>query len=102
MTKMEKILTRVNKWCEFSSGYMGYPKSWFVESNRWKHFVGGAVIALFLTIFCAIGAGGGMEFKDCQWSGKWASWDWLDFLATISGGLVGQGLQILIVWLIFF
>lgn len=38
-----------------------------------------------------------MEFKDTQWGGKW---DWYDFMFTILGGVVGQILQILLVFLI--
>lgn len=70
---------------------------WIIESNRWKHLIGGCILGLLLTILCAIGCAGGMEFKDKQWGGQW---DWLDFLATILGGLIGQGLQILIIYLI--
>jgi hypothetical protein len=70
---------------------------WILESNRWKHLIGGCILGLLLTILCAIGCAGGMEFKDKQWGGQW---DWLDFLATILGGLIGQGLQILIIYLI--
>jgi len=70
---------------------------WIIKSNRWKHLIGGCILGLLLTILCAIGCAGGMEFKDKQWGGQW---DWLDFLATILGGLIGQGLQILIIYLI--
>lgn len=71
--------------------------NWILESNRWKHLIGGCILGLLLTILCAIGCAGGMEFKDKQWGGQW---DWLDFLATILGGLIGQGIQILIIYLI--
>lgn len=64
--------------------------SWITESNRWKHLVGGFVLGLFLTFLCALGCGGGMEFKDYQWGGKP---DMLDFLATCLGGMIGQLLQ---------
>lgn len=40
----------------------------------------------------------GMEFKDKSYGDKW---DWLDFLATILGGLVGQiiqGIALLLMW----
>lgn len=71
---------------------------WILESNRWKHLVGGFVLGLFLTFLCALGCGGGMEFKDWQWGGKW---DWLDFAATILGGIAGQALQLwIIVWIV--
>lgn len=70
---------------------------WLLESNRWKHLVGGFVLGLFLTFFCAMGCGGGMEFKDRQWGGKW---DWIDFGCTVFGGLIGQGLQVLVILII--
>lgn len=70
---------------------------WFLESNRWKHFVGGFILGLLLTVLCALGCAGGMEFKDMQWGGKW---DWLDFGCTVAGGLLGQGVQILIIYMI--
>jgi hypothetical protein len=38
-----------------------------------------------------------MEFKDKQYGNRW---DWLDFLATVLGGIVGQALQVLIIYLI--
>lgn len=71
---------------------------WFLESNRWKHFVGGAVLGLTLTILCAVGCAGGMEYKDVQYSGKWSSWDWLDFGCTVVGGLLGQVIQAIIIY----
>lgn len=36
-----------------------------------------------------------MEFKDKQWGGKW---DWLDWVATMIGGTIGQSLQLLVIW----
>lgn len=71
--------------------------SWITESNRWKHLIGGFILGLTLTFLCALGCGGGMEFKDRQWGGKW---DWLDFLATCLGGIAGQALQVWIIYLI--
>lgn len=65
--------------------------SWITESNRMKHFCFAMPIGFFLTILCVLGVASGMEFKDRQWGGKW---DWLDWMATMLGGLVGQALQI--------
>ena len=69
----------------------------FKESNRWKHFLYAIPIGLILTVLCAIGVAGGMEFKDKAWGGMW---DWKDFWFTVLGGLVGQILQIGIILLI--
>lgn len=68
---------------------------WILESNRDKHFIYAIPCALFLTILCVIGLASGMEFKDKRCGNKW------DWLATILGGLVGQSLQALFIWLIF-
>lgn len=51
-----------------------------------------------LTILFVAGLAAGMEFKDKSYGDKW---DWLDFLATILGGLVGQiiqGIALLLMW----
>lgn len=71
---------------------------WILESKRDKHFMRAIPIGLTLTILCVIGVASGMEFKDKEYGNQW---DWLDWLATILGGLVGQSLQILLIWLIF-
>ena len=70
----------------------------FTESNRWKHFVFAIPVAFIFTVFCALGCAAGMEFKDKQWGGKW---DWLDFLATCIGGIIGQAVQLGIIYLIY-
>lgn len=70
---------------------------WLLESNREKHFLYAIPAAFLGTILFAAGLAFGMEFKDRQWGGKW---DWLDLLATVLGGLVGQVLQALLLWLI--
>ena len=69
----------------------------FVKSNRWKHFIYAIPAGFLLTFLFALGLGVGMEFKDRQWGGKW---DWVDLFFTALGGLVGQALQILLIWLI--
>jgi len=72
---------------------------WIKESNRWKHLIGGFILGLTLTVLCALGCAGGMEFKDKQWGGRW---DWLDFLATVIGGVLGQAVQVLIIYLFIY
>ena len=69
--------------------------SWISESNRLKHLLYAIPIGLAFTILCVLGVASGMEFKDRQWGGKW---DWLDWLATMLGGAIGQALQIIILY----
>lgn len=71
--------------------------SWFTESNRWKHFIYAIPVGYVFTILCVLGLATGMEFKDKLWGGKY---DWIDWLATMLGGLIGQTLQILTIYLI--
>lgn len=71
--------------------------SWFTESNRYKHFLYAIPLGLFLTILCVFGVAFALEFKDMTYGNKF---DWLDWLATMLGGVVGQLLQILIIYLL--
>jgi uncharacterized membrane protein len=68
---------------------------WLTDSNRQKHLLYAIPIGMTLTILCVIGVASGLEFKDRQYGGKW---DWLDWLATILGGLIGQAIQCLIIY----
>ena len=71
----------------------------FTESNRDKHFLY-AIPTGLLTILFTLGIACGLEFKDCQYDsanqGKqpkdwtYRNWDWLDFLFTVLGGLIGN------------
>ena len=70
---------------------------WITESNRDKHLLYAIPSAFIGTILFVAGLAVGMEFKDKQWGGKW---DWLDLIATLIGGIIGQILQILIIILI--
>ena len=81
-------------FCEEYKQYKNKKNMWITESNRTKHFLYAIPIGLVFTILCVLGLAAGMEFKDKSWGGKW---DWLDFLATMLGGLVGQMMQILII-----
>lgn len=69
----------------------------FEDKTRLQHFLYAIPIGFTLTILCVIGVAFALEFKDKQWGGKW---DWKDLVCTILGGLVGQGLQILLLVLI--
>lgn len=72
--------------------------SWIKESNRPKHVFYGFLSALFGTILFCFGLALGKEFADRQWGGKF---DWLDLLATLIGGIVGQIVQLFIlsIWI---
>lgn len=70
---------------------------WLTESNRNRHLLYAIPAAFIGTILFATGLAVGMEFKDKQWGGKW---DWLDLIATLIGGIIGQILQILLIVLI--
>lgn len=52
--------------------------------------------ALFTILFVA-GLASGMEFKDKQYGNKW---DWLDWIATMIGGTIGQAIQVGIILLL--
>lgn len=69
---------------------------WLKESNRQKHFLYAIPIGFLFTILCVLGVASGLEFKDKQYGNQW---DWLDWLATILGGIVGQLLFIIIILL---
>lgn len=71
--------------------------NWFTSSNRWKHFTLAIPLGLAFTLLCVLGCASGMEFKDRQWGGRW---DWLDWLATMLGGMVGQAMQLLAIYLL--
>lgn len=77
---------------------MGLVKDiWRDESNRRKHFLGGALCGLAGTVLFAAGVGTGMEYKD---SVKGGSWDWKDWWATLLGGVTGQLVQAAVVWIV--
>lgn len=69
---------------------------WLKESNRQKHFLYAIPIGFLFTVLCVLGVASGLEFKDKQYGNQW---DWLDWLATMLGGMVGQLLQIIIILL---
>lgn len=71
--------------------------NWFLTSNRWKHFLYAIPCGLIFTILCVLGLASGMEFKDKLYGNKW---DWVDWWCTIAGGVIGQGIQLLILLMI--
>ena len=69
---------------------------WLKESDRPKYFLYAIPIGLVFTILCILGVASGMEFKDKEYDNQW---DWLDWMATMLGGMVGQLIQIFIILL---
>lgn len=73
--------------------------SWLSESNRWKHLVGGIAIGIlslgnwYTALLAGCGIASALEFKDRSWGGKW---DWLDWIVTIAGVLIGFGICLII------
>lgn len=70
---------------------------WFKESNRDKHFLYAIPCGLIGTELFVAGIATGMEFKDKSYGNKW---DWIDWLMTMAGGLIGQAIQAGIVYAI--
>ena len=71
---------------------------WLLKSNRKRHLLYAIPSAFIGTILFSTGLAFGMEFKDKQYGGKF---DWLDIAATEIGGLIGQILQIGLIYLIY-
>lgn len=70
---------------------------WLKESNRMKHLKYALLPGALFTILFVAGLATGMEFKDKQHGGKW---DWLDWIATMIGGTIGQAIQIGLIYLV--
>ena len=73
--------------------------SWLNESNRMKHFVYAIPCAIIAGIRFIAGLAIGMEFKDYEYGNKF---DWLDIAATMLGGIIGQIIRILILWIFLY
>jgi len=78
---------------------------WLLESNRPKHVLVGFLIGITLGISAVFAAAATAEIKDWMWNGKqggtWGwirgnGFDWLDFISTMIGGVIGFGIKILI------
>lgn len=78
---------------------------WLLESNRPKHVLVGFLIGITLGISAVFAAAATAEIKDWMWNGKqggtlgWIrgnGFDWLDFISTMIGGVIGCGIKILI------
>ena len=71
--------------------------NWFLESNRWKHFLYAVPVGFVFTILCVLGLATGMEFKDKLYGGEY---DWIDWSLTMLGGIIGQAMQLFVIYLI--
>lgn len=71
--------------------------SWLNESNRPKHFKYAIPIGAIFTILCVLGIATGLEFKDKEYGNKF---DWLDWVATMLGGIIGQLIQLIFIYII--
>ncbi|GAY31079.1 hypothetical protein [Prevotella sp. MGM2] len=80
---------------------------WLTESNRPKHILVGFFIGLTLGVVAAFVAATSAEMKDWLWNGKrggtfgWIKgngFDWLDFIATMIGGIAGALFRYLVLW----
>ena len=68
------------------------------DKTNWQHFRVGIQTAAVFTILCTLGAMSAAEFKDEQHGGKL---DWTDWWFGMAGGVVGQIIQLLIIWAIW-
>lgn len=71
----------------------------WLESNRYKHLLGGIAIGAFAnSLYCAAYAGLGvataLELKDKLWGGKF---DIVDLSLTLAGTAIGYGVRIMII-----
>ena len=71
---------------------------WLNKSNRYKHIIGGAVVALMAisvygAIYAAVVAASCLEYKDMA-SGNVL--DWADWACTVGGGTIGAAVILLI------
>ena len=64
--------------------------SFFAASNRYKHFIGGFIVAtlagsFYAAIYAAAVAAACLELKDRLYGNLW---DWADWLCTVLGGII--------------
>lgn len=70
---------------------------WLSESNRMQHLKYAIPVALVFTILCVLGLATGLEYKDRLYDNKF---DWLDWTATMIGGIIGQLIQLVLIYII--
>lgn len=70
---------------------------WLSESNRMQHLKYAVPVAMVFTILCVLGLATGLEYKDKLYGNKF---DWLDWTATMIGGIIGQFIQLIFIYTI--
>lgn len=70
---------------------------WLSESNRIQHLKYAIPVAIVFTILCVLGLATGLEYKDRLYGNKF---DWLDWTATMIGGIIGQLIQLLLIYVL--
>lgn len=73
-------------------------KSFLMESNRYKHLVGGLLVGLcalspWSAIYSAIIAASCLELKDKLHG---CPWDWIDWACTVLGGFIAMTIWIIL------
>lgn len=72
--------------------------SWLKQSSRYKHFGYGSLIGLgaddiYYAAYVGVGVASALEYKNKAWGG---AWDWLDWIMTVIGVILGFGTRLLI------
>jgi len=70
---------------------------WLSESNRMQHLKYAIPVAMIFTILCVLGLATGLEYKDRLYGNKF---DWLDWTATMIGGIIGQLIQLVLIYIV--
>ena len=73
-------------------------KAFLLESNHYKHLIGGFAVGMFgvnpwAALYAGIMAASCLEFKDAAYGNKW---DWTDWAVTVTGALVASGFWCLV------
>ena len=71
--------------------WYGRVLQWWKASNRWKHFLFAIPLGAVCGAHFTTGVGLGMEVKDHLYGGKA---DFVDFLLTAVGGVIGHGVML--------
>lgn len=76
----------IKKFFAYLDGPKSFLPKWMKVSNRSRHLIYALPAGIIGGPLFVLGLALGMEYKDKLWGG---SFDWLDFLATLIGGIPG-------------